>query len=144
MKSKVLVLLAVMILAVTAAGQKWSEAKPSAAKSAGPKYDIASEVTLKGVVEEVKQVPNSCQGETGLHLMLKTNAGIVEVQVAPVDFLKSLEVQFAKGDHLEVVGSQLTQEGSQLVLARSVTRDKNELVVRDKQGAPVWTWMKKG
>jgi len=124
-----------------------SESKPSAvktAKSAGPKYDLAAEVKLKGTVEEVKEVPNSCLGETGLHLMLKTGSGIVEVQVAPVGFLKNMEVQFAKGDQIEIVGSQLTQNGSPLVLARSVTQNNNELVVRDKQGTPVWTWMKKG
>ena len=144
MKPKVLFLLAVLLLAVTSAGQKMSESKPSASKAAGPKYDPAAEITLKGVVEEVRQVPHSCQGQTGLHLLVKTNAGTVEVQVAPVDFLKDLEVEFAKGDHLQIVGSPLTQDANSLVLARSVTRDNNELVVRDKQGAPVWTWMKKG
>jgi len=30
------------------------------------------------------------------------------------------------------------------VLARDITKGNNEFVVRDKQGAPVWTWMKKG
>jgi hypothetical protein len=55
-----------------------------------------------------------------------------------------MDVTFAKGDQLEIVGSQLTQDGNPIVLARSITRDRNELVVRDKQGAPAWSWMKKG
>jgi hypothetical protein len=145
MKPKTLFLLFLCLLLLTAAaGQKASKSKPSAPKPTGPKYDVASEITLKGVVDDVKQVPNSCLGETGLHLLLKTDSGVVEVQVAPVDFLKDMEVDFAKGDSLEIIGSQVTQDGSPLVLARSITRNKNELVVRDKQGNPEWTWMKKG
>jgi hypothetical protein len=140
MKPKALVLLVLLLLAIPAA----SQSKSSAAKPAGPKYDLSSEITLKGVVEEVKEVPNSSLGETSLHLMVKTGSGLIEVQVAPVAFLKDMDVTFAKGDQLEIVGSQLTQDGNPIVLARSITRDRNELVVRDKQGAPAWSWMKKG
>ncbi len=116
-----------------------------AQKSASPKYDLNTETTLKGVVEQVTEVPNSCMGQTGLHLLLKTEQGPVEVQVAPVDFLKDMDVSFAKGDELQIVGSKVTRaDGPPLVIARSLEHNKNQLVVRDKQGGPVWTWMKKG
>jgi hypothetical protein len=134
MRFRALFLLCLLLVPVAAAAQK----------PAGPKYDVATETTLKGVVEEVKEVPNSCLGETGVHVILKTDTGPVEVQIAPVDFLKFMEVTFAKGDQLQIVGSKVTVADSPLVMARSVTRNNNEVVVRDKQGAPVWTWMKKG
>ncbi len=126
-------LLVVLLLAAFALAQK----------STGPKYDLATETTLKGVVEEVKEVPNSCMGETGLHVILKTATGNFEVQIAPVAFLKDMEMTFAKGDELQVVAAKVTKEGNTLMLAREVTRSNNQLVLRDKKGEPVWTWMMK-
>jgi hypothetical protein len=151
MKSKLLfVLLLSLLLTATAAAQKAPESKsfvpkPAATpKPSGPAYDLATEATFKGVVEEVKEVPNSCMGETGLHVMLKTSNGTVEIQVAPVEFLKMMEVAISQGDKLEIVGSKVIKDGSPLILARSINRDNNEMIVRDNKGAPVWTWMKKG
>jgi hypothetical protein len=134
MKYRVLFLLALLLLTVVAVAQKVT----------GPKYDPATETTLKGVVDDVKEVPNSCAGETGLHVMLKTSEGTLEVQIAPVGFLKDMEITFAKGEELKIIGSKVSKDGNSLVLARNITRNGNEFVMRDKEGAPVWTWMKKG
>jgi DNA/RNA endonuclease YhcR with UshA esterase domain len=109
----------------------------------GPKYDLSTEATLKGTVAEVKEVPKSCLGETGLHLVLTTDAGPVEIQVGPAQFLQSMEVAFAKGDKLQVLGSKVTVDGAALVLAREVTQNNNVVVMRDQKGAPVWNWGKK-
>ncbi len=128
-------LLTVLLLSAAAAAQK----------PTGPKYDAATETTLKGTVEEVKEIPNSCMGQTGVHVMLKTEKETIEVQVAPVDFVKFMEVTFAKGDKLEIIGSKVTKaDGASMLLAREITQNNNQLVVRDKKGEPVWTWMKKG
>jgi hypothetical protein len=134
MKYRVLFLLGLMLTAVA-----FAQKKP-----AGLRYDPASETTLKGVVDDVKEVPNSFAGESGLHVMLKTSDGTVEVQVAPVSFLKDMEITFAKGEELKIIGAKVIKDGSPLVLARDITRNGNEFVLRDKEGAPVWTWMKKG
>src|SRR3974377_1787557 len=99
MRHSIRAFLCCLALAIAALAQK---------PAAGPKYDVANEAKFKGVIEEVKEVPNSCLGETGIHLMLKTGNGIVEVQVAPPDFLKFMEVTFAKGEEIQVVGSQVT------------------------------------
>ena len=36
-----------------------------------PKYDVAKEVTIKGTVEEIKEVPNP-KGQIGIYLMVKS------------------------------------------------------------------------
>lgn len=117
---------------------------PAIAQKSNLKYDSGSEATVKGTVQEVREVPGSCMGETGLHLILTTDAGSLEVQVAPVEFLKVMEVTFAKGEKLDIVGSKVTLDGNPLVLAREINQNGNQVVVRDKKGEPVWTWMKKG
>jgi hypothetical protein len=116
------------------------------AQTAVPKYDVKAEATLKGSVEEVKEVPGSCAGETGLHVQLATDAGKFEVQIAPPEFLKEMDVKFAKGDQLQILGSKLMLDGKPFMLAREVTQSNsnNAPVVRDRKGDPVWTFMKKG
>jgi hypothetical protein len=134
MKYRALILLWLLLLTLVAVAQK----------STGPKYDPASETTLKGVVDDVKEVPNSFAGEAGVHVLLKTSDGIIEVLIAPVGFLKDMDITFAKGEELKIIGAKVNKDGNALVLAREITQNGNEFVVRDKQGVPVWSWMKKG
>jgi DNA/RNA endonuclease YhcR with UshA esterase domain len=114
------------------------------AQTAIPRYDVKAETTLKGAVDEVREVPGSCSGQTGLHLVLNTDAGKLEVQIAPPEFLKEMDVRFAKGDQVQILGSKLMLDGKPFMLAREITQSNNVLVVRDRKGDPVWTWMKRG
>src|SRR3954466_1280295 len=107
---------------------------------AEPKYDKASEVKMKGTVEEVKGVPGSCCTEKCIHLMLRTDKALVEIQVAPDVFLKDMEVAFAKGDKLEVTAAKI--DGAESYLAREINMNGSILIVRDDQGGPVWNWKK--
>jgi hypothetical protein len=72
--------------------------------------------------------------------MLRTDKGVVEIQVAPEAFLKDMEVTFAKGDKLEVTASKLAN--SDVYLAREITKNGDVVVVRDGAGGPVWNWKK--
>jgi hypothetical protein len=51
--------------------------------SAGRFYRSATETTIAGTVEEVKTVSVPGRGSGGLHLMLNTSSGPVEVHVGP-------------------------------------------------------------
>jgi hypothetical protein len=131
MKWKALILVSLFMLAASAIAQKTF-----------PKYDLATETTMKGVVEEVKDVPGGCLGHTCVHVMLKTESGITEVQVAPEGFLHDMQFELAKGDHLQITGSKVTVDGASLVLARSITRGNDELVVRNDEGGPLRNWFR--
>lgn len=103
----------------------------------GPKYDAATELTVKGTVEEAKIQPGA--GE-GVHLILKSGTEDVLVHVAPETFMKEMEINFAKGDQLEIRGSKIKNaEGQDEVLAREITKGSNSLTLRDKKGVPVWS-----
>jgi hypothetical protein len=109
---------------------------------AQPKYNKSAEVKLKGTVEEVKDVPGTCCKDTCVHLMLRTDQGVFEIQVAPEAFLQDLEVKFEKGDKLDVVAAKVSKDGTDVYLAREIDRNGNVLVVRDNDGGPVWSWKK--
>jgi hypothetical protein len=48
-------------------------------------------------------------------------------------------VTFAKGDALSVVGSKITMDGKQVVIAREITKGDQVLTLRDPQGLPLWS-----
>ncbi len=75
--------------------------------------------------------------------MVKTGDDTQEVCLCPKAFLDMMESSFAKGDEVEIVGSKVDNDGKPLILAREVTKGQNTLVLRDKKGEPVWTWMEK-
>ena len=109
----------------------------------GPKYDVDKEVTIKGAVEEIKEVPNP-KGQIGIYLMVKTGGDILEVRLCPNSFLKEFEVAFKKGDQLTITGSKVRVDDKNVVLAREIELGNSKITLRDKQGVPVWTWLTKG
>ncbi len=125
----VLVIAATVLLAFT-----WA----SATTTPPLKYEKSSEVKVKGVVSDVKTDENST-----VHLTLTSDKGSLDVVVAPQKFLSEMEIIFAKGDNIEILGSQLTVEGNAVMLAREVTRKGDVMVMRDEKGKPVWLgWIK--
>jgi len=105
----------------------------------GPKYDVKNEVKVKGVVEEIRQVPGQFEGT---HLVVKTDNKTVLVHVAPADFLKEIDTSFNKGDQVEVVGCKAPDGTEEEILAREITVGQNTTTLRDDKGIPVWAGWK--
>ncbi len=112
---------------------------PLVGQKTGPKYDATTEVTLKGTIQEIKEVPGAFEGT---HVLLKTSNGTVLVHLAPPEFLELLQFQVKVGDPLNVVGSKVTIDGVEEVLVKSIEQDNNTMTLRDPDGKPAWTWMK--
>jgi hypothetical protein len=111
----------------------WAQ-KPTGVR--GPKYNFADEITVKGTVEEVRVVPGTMEG---VHLVLKSETETNLIHVAPEKFLKEMDSEFAKGDQLVVVGCKIkAEDGSDEILSRQITKNGNELMLRDKKGTPIW------
>ncbi len=132
-KVMVAILLIVMLAAL---GMAQTEA------SATLKYDVAKEATLKGNIDDIKEIA-SAKGPS-LHLLVKAGSEITEVYLCPNAFLRELAFNFAKGDQVTIVGSKVKVDNVDVVLAREVTRGNDTLTLRDKKGNPVWMPVKKG
>jgi hypothetical protein len=113
--------------------------------AATPKYDKATEVKIKGTVEEVKESGAGAEKDT--HLMLKTEKGLMEICLCPAKFLADMDMNFQKGDQLEITGAKAMDKDAsgekEVVLAREIVKGDSTLVLRDKDGGPVWTWLLK-
>ncbi len=119
----------------------WALAQKPAPET--PKYDVATEVTLKGTVAEIKEVANP-EGQIGIYLMVKTTENVMEVRLCPNSFLKEFAVVFKVGDSLTITGSKVKVNDKDVILAREIENGNNKLTLRDPKGAPVWTWLTKG
>lgn len=140
LKAFILIATFALMLAPFALAQKPAD-QPDAKAAPSPKYDFATEVKLKGTVEEVKLVPGANEG---VHVMLKTGTESILVHIAPPEFLKEFEFPVNKGDQFQVVGSKLLIDGQNEVLAKEITKGENSVTLRDNKGVPVWTaWPKK-
>ncbi len=128
----------VILLIVVLAALGMAQTVPSAA----PKYDMATEATLKGNIDDIKEIA-SAKGPS-LHLLVKAGSEITEVYLCPNAFLQELAFNFAKGEQVTIVGSKVKVDNVDVVLAREVTRGNDTLTLRDKKGNPVWMPVKKG
>jgi DNA/RNA endonuclease YhcR with UshA esterase domain len=110
-----------------------------AQKPTVPKYDLSTETTFKGTIDDVHDRQCPISGGLGSHFNLKLADGkIVEVHLATTKFVKSYELVFNKGDQVEVIGSKVQFEGAEAILAREVKRGNDDFLFRDPQGKPIW------
>jgi len=113
----------------------------TAFSQAPPKYDPATETTLKGTVEELKLVPPS--GAKPLaYLLTKTgpdqDKDAVRVFLCPKSFLDQMGIDFKANESIQITGSKVKQDGSDLILAREVVKNGETLTFRFQDGKPAW------
>jgi hypothetical protein len=106
---------------------------------ATPKYDPATETTFKGIVEELKLVPPT-GGKPVVYLVLKSNPDGGQIFLCPKKFLDEVGMVFKVDDPLEITGSKIKQNGTDLTLAREVVKVNGgeTLTLRFKDGRPAW------
>jgi hypothetical protein len=135
------ILIALLIAAVaTIPAAAFAQAQKTADHSM-PKYDVAKEVTLKGTIDDVKEM--TMGKDVGVHLIVKTATETIEVRLCPSSYVKDFEVNLTKGQSIQVTGSRVKIEDKEIILARELVQGNNTVTLRDKGGDPVWTWLKK-
>ncbi len=102
-----------------------------------PKYDPATEAKFKGTIEELKMVPPS-GGKPVAYLVLKSGPDAMQIFLCPKKFLDDMGVEFKANDEIEVIGSKIKQDGTDLTLAREVIKGGDTLTLRFKDGKPAW------
>jgi hypothetical protein len=106
-------------------------------KPSPPKYDLQTEVKIKGTIEEVKLPPKGSEKEI-VHLLVKNGTESADVYLCPKSFFDDMGMDFSKGDEITLTGSKVKQSEAEFVLAREVVKGNNTFVLRDAKGAPVW------
>jgi hypothetical protein len=112
------------------------QAQPKGRGMSRMMYNPGTEITLKGSVEDV--APGT-RGMMGTHLTVKTAGGETQVMLGPTNFVAGKGFTFAKGDQVEITGSNVTMGETEWVIAREVKKNGQTLTLRDKTGTPAWS-----
>ena len=108
---------------------------------APPKYNAATETTLKGTVTELKFLPPT-GAKSIAYVMTKTgpdkDKDVVEIFLCPKKFLDDLGIVFKADDAIQVTGSQIKQDTGNVLLAREVVRNGETITLRFQDGRPAW------
>ena len=113
----------------------------SAVSQAPPKYNPATETTVKGTVGELKLVPPT-GGKPIAYLVTKTGPDkekdTVQIFLCPKSFLDQMGIAFKTDEAIEVKGSKVKQDGVDLILAREMVKGGETLTFRFRDGKPAW------
>ena len=113
----------------------------SAFSQSPPRYDPATETTVKGTVGELKLVPPT-GGKPIAYLVTKTGPDkekdMVQIFLCPKSFLDQLGIAFKADETIEVKGSKVKQDGADLILAREMVKEGETLTFRFPDGKPAW------
>ena len=113
----------------------------SAFSQSPPKYDPATETTVKGTVGELKLVPPT-GGKPIAYLETKTGPDkekdTVQIFLCPKSFLDQMGIAFKTDEAIEVKGSKVKQDGADLILAREMVKGGETLTFRFPDGKPAW------
>jgi len=139
MRRHILVRVVIVMLAMTGPASIAAFAQgPNQPGGTHPRYNPATEVTVQGTIQEVKQFTGP-RGIPGTELILKTDQGTADVRVGPSAFLAQNKFEVAKGDASQVLGSKVQINGWDVLLARELKKGEQTLTLRDAQGFPVWS-----
>lgn len=108
-----------------------------------PNYDVTKEVTVSGTVDDVKTIQGP-GGQGGIHVMLKTAAGTLEVDLGPEWFMAQQKYMLGNGDAVSVVGARVKIGSAETIVAREVKKGDQTMTFRDAKGFPKWSGRGRG
>lgn len=103
-----------------------------------PRYDTTTEVTLRGTIAEVESHKGR-MGWAGTHLVVNFETERLSVHLGPSNYLVQQGFSFAAGEQIEVTGSRIKLEGSDVLIAREIKKGDKVLTLRNAQGIPAWS-----
>ena len=108
------------------------------AAQSGSMYDRANEKEYVGTIKALASFP-AADGGVGVHFDLKTPDGaIVSVHVGPAMYIGMQNFWFFADDQVTIVGSRLVRDDNVSILAKSVQKGSDVLVLRNADGTPKW------
>ena len=87
-------------------------------------------------IDAVKQTQGSRTG--GVIVGLITQTETFQVMLGPEWFLEQKNFKPSKGDELQVTGSKARHQGHAIIIARKVSIQGKEVILRNPKGIPEW------
>jgi hypothetical protein len=105
----------------------------------GRMYNPQTVETISGEVVKVEKIKPLRGMSYGIHIVVKTAAGDMDVHLGPAWYIDNQEIAIKAGDKVEVKGSKVDISGKPAIIAAEVTKGDESMVLRDGAGVPVWS-----
>lgn len=107
------------------------------ATKAVPRFEKATLTTVVATVRNVME-HDGAMGPNGLYIVVEDKSGVYTAHVAPADFLKEFGISVKVGDHVEVTGSVVSDDGVRAILVTQLKVERDTIRVRLDDGTTVW------
>ena len=101
---------------------------------------LTSAVDVETTVSALREAPANSQFP-GLHLDANVKGRVMDVYISPMGFASKYGINVAKGEYIHIVGTEVNSNGSDVVVARSISTgsvDKRTGVFRENMTIYLW------
>ena len=112
--------------------------------SYGRLYDPTKEQIISGQVVSIETSAPMPGMAPGMQMLVQTDDGKnTRVQVGPTWYLERQELDVKENTRVQITGAQAEIEGQPVLMAREVQFDGQVLTLRDAQGIPMWSSLRR-
>jgi sporulation protein YlmC with PRC-barrel domain len=106
----------------------------------GRLYDSAKEQTISGQVVSIETSAPLPGMTPGMQMLVQTDDGkSTRVQVGPAWYMERQDLDVKEHTRVQVTGAQAEIDGQPVLMAREVQFDGQVITLRDAQGMPMWS-----
>jgi hypothetical protein len=110
----------------------------------GRLYDPAKEQTISGSVVSIETSAPMPGMAPGMQMLVQTDDGkSTRVQVGPAWYLERQDLDIKENTRVQVTGARAEIESQPVLLAREVQFDGQIITLRDAQGMPMWSSLRR-
>jgi sporulation protein YlmC with PRC-barrel domain len=110
----------------------------------GRLYDPAKEQTISGPVLSIETSAPMPGMAPGMQMLVQTDDGkSTRVQVGPAWYLEHQDLDIKENTRVQVTGARAEIEGQPVLMAREVQFDGQVITLRDAQGMPMWSSLRR-
>src|SRR5215510_10105331 len=110
----------------------------------GRLYDPAKEQTISGQVVSMETNAPMPGMAPGMQMLVQTDDGkSTRVQVGPAWYLERQDLEVKENTYVQVTGARAEIEGQPVLMAREVQFDGQLVTLRDAQGMPMWSSLRR-
>ncbi len=102
-------------------------------------YKPDTVVTISGEVVSIEKTVPRKGMFYGVHLIVKTDEKTVSVHLGPGWYIENQEVKINPEDKVEIIGSKVTFDEEEAIIACEVKKGDEVLELRDGNGIPAWS-----
>jgi hypothetical protein len=102
-------------------------------------YNPQTVETISGEVVSVGRITPMKGMYYGVHVTLKTDRETISVHLGPGWYIENQDATILPKDRIEVTGSRITFEGKPTMIAATVKKGDEQMVLRDANGFPAWS-----